>query len=94
MFFFCRLKKIRRREKTSNVSIVYFRNMLLSNALANVNVIRPLPRFYTLRFGRRRRRTVFDDEDEKLAEYKIKEVRLRRCYSWHWFWNFRSIDQQ
>lgn len=47
--------------------------MFSSNSLSNVNVIRPLPRFYTLRFGRHR--TICDDEqEEKLPEYKIKEI--------------------
>lgn len=70
-FFLLQRKEIFKNE------IVYFRNMFFSSTLSNVNVIRPLPRFYTLRFGRR---TVFNDEEEKIVDYKIKEVVERLFY--------------
>jgi hypothetical protein len=44
--------------------------MFLSGSQMNFNVIQPLPRFYTFRFGRRRE----IDDDEKTREYKINEV--------------------
>lgn len=52
-----------------------------SSTLSNVNVIRPLPRFYTLRFGRRL--VLNDDEEEKIVDYKIKEVVERLFYEYN-----------
>ncbi len=44
--------------------------MLLSGSQSNFNIIQPLPRFYTTRFGRR---TEIDDDNDH-REYKINEV--------------------
>jgi hypothetical protein len=46
--------------------------MFLSSASSNLNVIQPLPRFYTIRFGRRTE--IDDDDDQKKPDYKINEV--------------------
>jgi len=48
----------------------FFRSMFLSNTQSSFNVIQPLPRFYTIRFGRR---TELDDDEEN-RENKMNEV--------------------
>jgi hypothetical protein len=52
--------------------------MFLSSSSSNLNVIRPLPRFYTVRFGRRTQ--VEGDDDQKNPEYKINEVKQKPFY--------------
>ncbi len=48
----------------------FFRSMFLNNTQSSFNVIQPLPRFYTIRFGRR----MEIDDDEENREHKMNEV--------------------
>ncbi len=47
-----------------------FRNMFFNSSQTNFNFIQPLPRFYTIRFGRR----MEIDDDDNDHEHKIHQV--------------------
>ncbi len=71
-FLFSKINETKRKKRSLKNKIVCFRNMFLSSASSNLNVIQPLPRFYTIRFGRRTE--IDDDDDQKKPEFKINEV--------------------
>jgi hypothetical protein len=51
--------------------------MFSSGLQSNVNIIQPIPRFYTIRFGRRKEIDDGDNNDNN-REYRINEVNLKK----------------
>jgi hypothetical protein len=51
--------------------------MFSSGSQSNVNIIQPIPRFYTIRFGRRKEIDDGDNNDNN-REYRINEVNLKK----------------
>ena len=51
--------------------------MFLSGSQSNINIIQPIPRYYTIRFGRRKEIDDGENNDNE-REYKINKVILNK----------------